>query len=106
MYLAPPGAHKSPANILQFLFGASIVLASTFLYNAEESRVQRAPAIRIYSDEKSPHDSVADIYDMSIQIPKTPLSHEQTALATSRPGSPNHKKRKNDSMGYFMKNDD
>ncbi|KAI1613005.1 nucleotide-sugar transporter-domain-containing protein [Exophiala viscosa] len=70
-----------------FLLGASIVLASTFLYNAEASRVQRAPAIRIYSDEKSSLDTVADMHDMSIQIPKTPLSHEHTALATSRPGT-------------------
>ena len=39
---------------------------------------------------------------MSIQIPKTPLTAEETALATSRPGSPTHKKRKNE-LGYFTK---
>jgi len=42
---------------------------------------------------------------MSIQIPKTPLNAEETALATSRPGSPGHKKRKSDSLGYFTKHD-
>lgn len=82
------------------------MLGSTFLYNVEESRVQRAPAIKIYSDEKSPLDTMAGMHDMSIQIPKTPLSQEETALATSRPGSPNHKKRKNEAMGYFMKHND
>jgi hypothetical protein len=42
---------------------------------------------------------------MSIQIPKTPLSAEETALVTSRPGSPNRKKRKSD-LGYFTKSHD
>ncbi|KAK4935661.1 UDP-galactose transporter Gms1 [Elasticomyces elasticus] len=106
IYYADNISKNFALSISMFLLGASIVLASTFLYNAEESRVQRAPAIRIYSDEKSPLDTVADMHDMSIQIPKTPLSHEQTALATSRPGSPNHKKRKNESTGYFTKNND
>lgn len=90
-----------------FLLGASIVLGSTFIYNIEESRVQQEPPrIKIYSDEKSALDAVADLNDVSIQIPKTPLSQEETALATSRPGSPNRKKRKNESGGYFAKHDD
>jgi len=90
-----------------FLLGASIVLGSTFIYNIEESRIQQEPPrIKIYSDEKSALDAVADLNDVSIQIPKTPLSQEETALATSRPGSPNRKKRKNESGGYFAKHDD
>ncbi|KAK5451572.1 UDP-galactose transporter Gms1 [Exophiala xenobiotica] len=90
-----------------FLLGASIVLGSTFIYNLEESRVQQEPPrIKIYSDEKLAFDPVADLHNVSIQIPKTPLSQEETALATSRPGSPNRKKRKNDSGGYFAKHDD
>ncbi|KAK5279640.1 UDP-galactose transporter Gms1 [Exophiala xenobiotica] len=90
-----------------FLLGASIVLGSTFIYNLEESRVQQEPPrIKIYSDEKLAFDPVAALHDVSIQIPKTPLSQEETALATSRPGSPNRKKRKNDSGGYFAKHDD
>jgi hypothetical protein len=91
----------------QFLLGASIVLGSTFIYNLEVSRVQQEPPrIKIYSDEKLAFDPVADLHDVSIQIPKTPLSQEETALATSRPGSPNRKKRKNDNGGYFAKHDD
>ncbi|KIW41114.1 hypothetical protein, variant [Exophiala oligosperma] len=91
-----------------FLLGASIVLVSTIIYNTEESRIQYAPppSIKIYSDEKSVQGEVLDMNDMSIQIPKTPLSQEETAMATSRPGSPNHKKRKNESAGYFPKYDD
>lgn len=93
---------------VKFLLGASIVLVSTIIYNTEESRIQYAPppSIKIYSDEKSVQGEVLDMNDMSIQIPKTPLSQEETAMATSRPGSPNHKKRKNESAGYFPKYDD
>lgn len=90
----------------QFLVGASVVLVATWLYNTEAPRSQYNPAIKIYSEEKLLALSTADLNDMSIQIPKTPLSHEETALATSRPGSPTHKKRKNESIGYFAKHHD
>lgn len=88
---------------LQFLVGASIVLVATWLYNTEEVRTVQGPTIKLDSDEKSSPPATAGLNDMSIQIPKTPLSHEETALATSRPGSPSHKKRKNESLGYFTK---
>jgi len=40
--------------------------------------------------------------DASISIPKTPLSHDNMTISTSRPSSPAaQKKRKNDSGGYF-----
>ena len=64
----------------------------------------RPPAIKINGfNEKMPIMSPAEARDMSIQIPKTPLTSEETAVATSRPGSPApNKKRKND-LGYFTK---
>ncbi|KAK5191593.1 UDP-galactose transporter Gms1 [Exophiala xenobiotica] len=105
--IIPPPNVACSLTWIQFLLGASIVLGSTFIYNLEESRVQQEPPrIKIYSDEKLAFDPVAALHDVSIQIPKTPLSQEETALATSRPGSPNRKKRKNDSGGYFAKHDD
>ncbi|EXJ82465.1 hypothetical protein A1O3_06278 [Capronia epimyces CBS 606.96] len=86
-----------------FLVGASVVLVATWLYNTEEARAQQTPAIKIYTDEKTFHNGATEANDMSIQIPKTPLGHGETAVATSRPGSPSHKKRKNESVGYFIK---
>lgn len=93
-------------NLSQFLVGASIVLTATWLYNSEEARASKAPAIHVIGDEKSTAPALAGLNDMSIQIPKTPLSQEETALATSRPGSPNQKKRKSDTLGYFSKHQD
>ncbi|KAG9772224.1 hypothetical protein ABEF93_006123 [Exophiala dermatitidis] len=89
-----------------FLVGASIVMLATILYNTEEARVQQTPTIKVFAEEKLASNAAAEANDMSIQIPKTPLSHEETALATSRPGSPSHKKRKNESLGYFTKHHD
>jgi hypothetical protein len=81
-----------------------IVLLSTWLYSTDDSpRGVRNPAIKINGHaEKSLVIPPADCKDMSIQIPKTPLKSEQTALSTSRPGSPSQKKRKSE-KGYFMK---
>ncbi|KIW14781.1 hypothetical protein PV08_07566 [Exophiala spinifera] len=86
-----------------FLLGASIVLVSTILYNTEEARLHSSPppSIKIYSDEKSEQGDTLDMNDMSIQIPKTPLSQEETAMATSRPGSPNRKKPRNGKPGLM-----
>ncbi|EXJ81564.1 hypothetical protein A1O1_07628 [Capronia coronata CBS 617.96] len=89
-----------------FLLGASVVLVATWLYNIQEARAQRAPSIKIYTEKKTTLHGAAEANDMSIQIPKTSLNHGETALATSRPGSPNHKKRKNDSLGYFTNHHD
>lgn len=90
----------------QFLLGASIVLLATWVYNAEETRLLQAPAITIPEDEKATLNGSAGLNDMSIQIPKTPLLQEETALATSRPGSPSHKKRNKEPLGYFTKHRD
>lgn len=90
----------------QFLIGASVVLIATWLYNSEEARTQSIPSIQLPSNEKGHAEALPDMNDMSIQIPKTPLSHQESALATSRPGSPTHKKRKGDSAGYFTKHHD
>jgi hypothetical protein len=80
---------------------------ATYLYNIHDKSSGRPPAIKINGfNEKRPVMSPTEAGDMSIQIPKTPLTSEETALATSRPGSPNstnpHKKRKNE-VGYFTK---
>lgn len=88
---------------LQFLVGAFMVLAATWLYNTEEARTQLVPHIRLTSNDKVAIPSPPEMNDMSIQIPKTPLSTQETALATSRPSSPSHKKRKAESVGYFTK---
>ncbi|KAJ9614522.1 UDP-galactose transporter Gms1 [Cladophialophora chaetospira] len=93
----------SVADDFQFLMGASIVLLATWVYNSEEGRQLRAPAIMLSQDEKTSLNGSAGLNDMSIQIPRTPLVQEETALATSRPGSPNHKKRNKDTLGYFGK---
>lgn len=66
----------------------------------------RSPTIRIDSfSEKEKFSSPTESKDASISIlPKTPLSLDDTTITTSRPGSPApHKKRKNDSVGYFTK---
>ena len=83
--------------------GASIVLLATWVYNSEEARALRAPTITLDQDEKALLNGSAGSNDMSIQIPKTPLLQEETALATSRPGSPSHKKRNKEALGYFTK---
>jgi len=93
-------------NFPQFLIGASVVLIATWLYNSEEARTQSIPTIQLPSNEKGLTEAPPEMNDMSIQIPKTPLSHQESALATSRPGSPSHKKRKGDSAGYFTKHHD
>ena len=82
--------------------GASIVTLATWVYNSEEARLLRAPEASITDDKKALLNSSMGMNDMSIQIPKTPLLQEETALATSRPGSPSHKKRNKD-LGYFCK---
>ncbi|KIX96600.1 uncharacterized protein Z520_07866 [Fonsecaea multimorphosa CBS 102226] len=89
-----------------FLIGASIVLIATYVYNAEEARLLQSPAVMITENEKSSLNGTAALNDMSIQIPKTPLVQEETALATSRPGSPSHKKRNKEPLGYFAKHRD
>jgi len=86
-----------------FLMGASIVLLATWVYNSEEGRLTRAPRISLAPDEKASLNGSAGLNDMSIQIPKTPLVQQETALATSRPGSPSHKKRNKEAIGYFAK---
>jgi hypothetical protein len=83
--------------------GSSIVLLATWLYNLEAARSQKSTAIKFQYEEVAPYQVPSDANDMSIQIPRTPLTQEETALATSRPGSPSHKKRKGDSLGYFSK---
>ena len=90
-------------TLLQFLLGAFMVLAATWLYNTEEARSQSVPHIRLTNNDKIAIPSPPEMNDMSIQIPKTPLSTQETALATSRPSSPSHKKRKPESVGYFTK---
>lgn len=77
-----------------------MVLLATWMYSTHDLS-SKPPAIRIEEYEKIPIGSPTEARDMSIQIPKTPLSSEETAVATSRPGSPSHKKRKD--MGYFTK---
>lgn len=89
-----------------FLIGALIVLLATWVYNSEEARQVQAPAITLNQDEKGPLKGSVVMNDMSIQIPKTPLLQEETALATSRPGSPSHKKRNKEALGYFTKHHD
>jgi hypothetical protein len=72
------------------------------MYSTHDNGNARPPQIKITElREKVPVMSPTEARDMSIRIPKTPLSSEETALATSRPGSPSHKKRKE--MGYFTK---
>ncbi|OCT48207.1 UDP-galactose transporter [Cladophialophora carrionii] len=89
-----------------FLIGASIVLLATWVYNSEEARQLQNPAITLNQDDKAALNGSAGLNDMSIQIPKTPLLQEETALATSRPGSPSHKKRNKEALGYFTKHHD
>jgi len=86
----------------QFVVGTAIVLGSTYLYTIQGAPV-RQPIVRIDStQEKEEIMSSAEVNDASISIPKTPLSLDNTTITTSRPGSPApHKKRKNDSGGYF-----
>lgn len=84
------------------MVGTAIVLGSTYLYSTQGSQT-RPPIIRIDSSmEKKEMISPTEAKDASISIPKTPLSLDDTTITTSRPGSPApHKKRKNDSGGYF-----
>ena len=83
------------------MIGTAIVLLSTYMYTRQGAS-ERPPIIRIDSlDEKQ--NLMVETNDASIQIPKTPLSLDDTTVTTSRPGSPSHKKRKNDSLGYFSK---
>ncbi|KAK5944564.1 UDP-galactose transporter Gms1 [Knufia obscura] len=86
----------------QFVIGTAIVLGSTYLYTLQGSPA-RPPLIKIDSfQEKEKLMSPTEAKDASISIPKTPLSLDDTTITTSRPGSPApHKKRKNDSGGYF-----
>lgn len=74
------------------------------MYTLQGSQI-RPPIIRIDSDqEKEKLISPTEAKDASISIPKTPLSLDDTTVTTSRPGSPApHKKRKNESLGYFTK---
>jgi hypothetical protein len=72
------------------------------MYSTHDIPNGKPPRIEIQEYEKVPITSPSEARDMSIQIPKTPLSNEESAIATSRPGSPSHKKRKND-IGYFTK---
>lgn len=89
-----------------FLFGTSVVLLATYLYSVQEYQGQRPPTIRIHSYEKTTIDKTPlEQNDISIKLPKTPLTSE-AAMTTSRPGSPNHKKRKSDNLGYFTKHHD
>lgn len=85
------------------MIGTVIVLLSTYMYTIQDSQ-SRPPLIKVDStDEKQNLVSPIEAKDASIQIPKTPLSLDDTTITTSRPGSPSHKKRKNDSLGYFSK---
>jgi hypothetical protein len=79
------------------------VLLATWVYNTEEARQLQAPKMSLQQDEKASVDSSAPVNDMSIQIPRTPMLLEEKALATSRPGSPSHKKRNKEALGYFTK---
>jgi len=91
---------------VNFVVGTAIVLSATYLYSVQENQRQRPPAIRIHSYEKTTIDNFpAEQPDISIKLPRTPLGHE-AAMSTSRPGSPNHKKRKSDNLGYFTKLND
>ena len=89
-------------DLKQFLVGATVVLLATWLYSTHDTPGGRPPAVKINGfNEKMPIMSPSEARDMSIQIPKTPLTSEDTG--TSRPGSPApNKKRKND-LGYFTK---
>lgn len=90
------------ANEGQFVVGTGIVLLSTWMYTIQKEQV-RPPIIRVgFESEKEKIISPSEVNDASISIPKTPLSMDDTTITTSRPGSPApHKKRKNDSLGYF-----
>ncbi|ETN43687.1 uncharacterized protein HMPREF1541_02846 [Cyphellophora europaea CBS 101466] len=87
---------------MNFIIGTTIVLLATWLYSTHDTGNGKPPQIRIQEFEKPTISSPTEAGDMSIQIPKTPLSSEEKALATSRPGSPSYKKRKNE-VGYFTK---
>lgn len=84
------------------MVGTGIVLLSTYMYTLQKDKV-RPPIIRIgFETEKEKTISPTEANDASISIPKTPLSLDDTTITSSRPGSPApHKKRKNDSLGYF-----
>jgi solute carrier family 35 (UDP-sugar transporter), member A1/2/3 len=103
-----PGVFMGPEQsrtlmIMQFVIGTSIVLLATWMYSSHDlPNGGKPPRIEIQEYEKVPVTSPSEARDMSIRIPKTPLSSEESAIATSRPGSPSHKKRKND-IGYFTK---
>ena len=87
------------------MIGTAIVLLSTYMYTVQGQSSQ-PPTTNINSfSEKENFTSPTEPKDASISIlPKTPLSLDDTMITTSRPGSPApHKKRKNDSAGYFTK---
>ncbi|RMZ89442.1 hypothetical protein DV736_g3329, partial [Chaetothyriales sp. CBS 134916] len=83
-----------------FLCGTTIVLLATFVYSAHDGERPRSSPVQLREQEKELDASLIEDRDVSIKIPKTPLILKQTALATSRPGSPTRKKRKSD-MGDF-----
>jgi hypothetical protein len=83
-----------------------MVLLATWVYNSEEARILQIPKMPTIEDEKTVMEKHHGMNDMSIQIPKTPLLQEETALATSRPGSPSRKKRNKENLGYFTKHHD
>lgn len=89
--------------MLQFMLGFAIVVFSTYLYTISENPRQRPPPVRIedfdkINGEKSP----IEAQDVSIMMPKTPLSNEGS-ITSSRPGSPSRLKRKGEHLGYFTK---
>ncbi|KAK5074903.1 UDP-galactose transporter Gms1 [Lithohypha guttulata] len=88
-----------------FVVGTAIVLTSTYMYTLQGAQPSRPPLIKINSEqEKDILTNSAELRDHSISIPKTPLSLDDTTITTSRPGSPApHKKRKNESLGYFAR---
>lgn len=78
------------------------MLAATYMYTQQEAK-HHPPIIKFHGDEKSTLTSPTEMGDASIKIPKTPLTAEEIGISTSRPGSPTHKKRKSDQLGYFTK---
>ncbi|RMZ77805.1 hypothetical protein DV737_g4166, partial [Chaetothyriales sp. CBS 132003] len=83
-----------------FMAGTTIVLMATWLYSTHDGERPRSSAVQFRGQEKERDASPIEDGHVSIKIPKTPLILEETALATSRPGSPTRKKRKSE-MGDF-----
>ncbi|KAK2737648.1 hypothetical protein FQN57_007455 [Myotisia sp. PD_48] len=94
-----------------FISGTAIVLAATYLFYGSQPAIPdsrlRPPPIRIQKFEKSISSPSTDVSssppnDYSIKLPTTPLLSE-SALSTSRPGSPiRHHSRIPSSRGTFV----